>query len=198
MSTLVDELLQDFEDSGSEAGDDRDDDGLGDAEGSALMGINGDVEIDAADLMSSDEDDEMEDADHDQGAKDSELKMQLGPIGDLRSVASLVKTLEPVLEVSTLPPCSSYRRDEVFTCLFWSTSPDSLARIQKIAFYKSHNNDAQTATTGNIEEHPEFLLLTQSNGLSTSIDSEMMIVHKFIRDHYTRFPELESTLSRSF
>lgn len=45
---------------------------------------------------------------------------------------------------------------------------------------------------GNIEDHPEYHLLTQSNSLSTQIDGEVALVHKFIRDHYsTRFPELE-------
>lgn len=34
--------------------------------------------------------------------------------------------------------------------------------------------------------------MTQSNGLSTQIDGEVALVHKFVRDHYsTRFPELE-------
>lgn len=35
-------------------------------------------------------------------------------------------------------------------------------------------------------------MLTQSNTLSTSIDNEIILVHKFVRDHYSaRFPELE-------
>jgi U4/U6 small nuclear ribonucleoprotein PRP31 len=38
--------------------------------------------------------------------------------------------------------------------------------------------------------------LTQSNSLSTSIDNEIILVHKFIRDHYsTRFPELETLIT---
>lgn len=39
-------------------------------------------------------------------------------------------------------------------------------------------------------------MLTQSNSLSTLIDSEVMLVHKFIRDHYSvRFPELETLIT---
>ena len=35
--------------------------------------------------------------------------------------------------------------------------------------------------------------MTQSNSLSTQIDNEIILVHKFIRDHYSaRFPELET------
>jgi U4/U6 small nuclear ribonucleoprotein PRP31 len=49
---------------------------------------------------------------------------------------------------------------------------------------------------GNIEDHPEYHLLTQSNSLSTLIDGEIMLVHKFIRDHYSvRFPELETLIN---
>ncbi len=49
---------------------------------------------------------------------------------------------------------------------------------------------------GSIEDNPEYHLLTQSNTLSTSIDNEIILVHKFIRDHYsTRFPELETLIT---
>lgn len=39
--------------------------------------------------------------------------------------------------------------------------------------------------------------MTRSNELSTQIDGEVALVHKFIRDHYsTRFPELERLVSQ--
>src|SRR5207247_2984287 len=39
-------------------------------------------------------------------------------------------------------------------------------------------------------------LLTEANSLSTAIDNEIVLVHKFIRDHYsTRFPELETLVT---
>lgn len=63
--------------------------------------------------------------------------------------------------------------------------------LQKIAHYRSQS-ETRTNMVGNIEDHPEYHLLTQSNSLSTMIDGEVALVHKFIRDHYsTRFPELE-------
>ena len=47
-----------------------------------------------------------------------------------------------------------------------------------------------------MEDNPEYNLLTQANTLSTSIDNEIILVHKFIRDHYSiRFPELETLIS---
>lgn len=40
--------------------------------------------------------------------------------------------------------------------------------------------------------------MTQSNTLSTSIDNEILLVHKFIRDHYSaRFPELETLVTNA-
>ena len=75
-------------------------------------------------------------------------------------------------------------------------SPDALRRLQKIAQYQSLPPEKQTTFVGSIEDNPEYHLLTQSNTLSTSIDNEIILVHKFIRDHYsTRFPELETLVT---
>ena len=78
----------------------------------------------------------MEDVDEDEemvGAQISELdvedeeeakakveKMQLGGVDDVRSVAGLMKTLEPVLEVSTHPYFLSFvfRRSRVYIFCF--------------------------------------------------------------------------------
>ena len=67
--------------------------------------------------------------------------------------------------------------------------------MQKIEHYKNLPPDQQTKVIGSIEENPEYKLLTQSNTLSTSIDGEIILVHKWIRDHYSvRFPELETLI----
>ncbi|KAM0322830.1 hypothetical protein ACHAQA_009171 [Verticillium albo-atrum] len=175
MSTLADELLQDFEDSGSEnEQDERQDDEDRDAPSSSSGLFNrgksaGDMDLDEADSADG-EDQEMngmprgasdavEDA---EDAKAKVEKMQLGAVDDVRSVASLMQTLEPVLE--------------------------------KIAQYQSQ--PAASRVVGNIEDHPEYHLLTQSNSLSTLIDGEIILVHKYIRDHYSiRFPELETLIT---
>ncbi|KAL7415718.1 hypothetical protein BDY24DRAFT_406283 [Mrakia frigida] len=45
---------------------------------------------------------------------------------------------------------------------------------------------------GPVEENPEYSLIVQANNLSVDVENELLIVHKFIRDHYSpRFPELE-------
>ncbi|KAJ3169968.1 hypothetical protein HDU88_000610 [Geranomyces variabilis] len=46
---------------------------------------------------------------------------------------------------------------------------------------------------GPVEEDPEYRLIVSSNNLTAEIDNEILIVYKFLRDHYApRFVELES------
>jgi U4/U6 small nuclear ribonucleoprotein PRP31 len=203
MSTLADELLQDFEDTGSEGGDDQQEDGFLDGYGDGGKSLR-DVGMDGDDSDSEDQDVDMdapdknvvETTDDPEEAKAKVEKMQLGGIRDIRNVAGLMKTLEPVLEVSIScrnPIC--LKHDKTFTSISVNTSPDSFHRtLQKIAFYQSQ--PPQANDIGNVEDHPEYHLLTQSNSLSTQIDSEIVLVHKFIRDHYSvRFPELETLIT---
>lgn len=201
MSTLADELLQDFEDTdGSEAGDEHQDDGFLNGERSLRdVGMDGDDSEDEEEKdvdMDAPDGDVVETTDDPEEAKAKVEKMQLGGVRDVRNVAGLMKTLQPVLEVSA--PCEvpvHFKLDKTFTSISANTSPDSLHRtLQKIAFYQSQ--PPQANDVGNVEDHPEYHLLTQSNSLSTQIDSEIVLVHKFIRDHYSvRFPELETLIT---
>ena len=121
MATLADELLNDFEDSGSEnEAETQDENGLPlQSEASPTNGIKlHSGEADAA--MDEDDDDgdhdeitrhddalkDLEDEGDEEEAKAKVERMDLGGISDVRSVAGLMKTLEPVLQVSTLllPP----------------------------------------------------------------------------------------------
>lgn len=85
---------------------------------------------------------------------------------------------------------------KIMIYIYFEHSPDVLRHLQKIAQYQSLPPEKQTSFVGSIEDNPEYHLLTQSNTLSTSIDNEIILVHKFIRDHYsTRFPELETLVT---
>ncbi|KAK8252210.1 pre-mRNA splicing factor [Phyllosticta capitalensis] len=183
MATLADELLNDFEDSGDENEEQQQDELAADdgapsqpePNPSAVrfptddvgMGLDGDEEEveDDEELMNGATKSDGRDAPEDEEETKARVeKMQLGGVSDVRSVAGLMKTLEPVLE--------------------------------KIAHYQGLPPDKQTKNIGSIEDNPEYKLLTQSNTLSTSIDGEIILVHKFIRDHYSvRFPELETLIT---
>ena len=116
MSTLADELLNDFEDSGSEHEEEQNGGLFPDAEDVKSSFLNGNapkplnsagMELDA-DEEEVDEDEEMAGMDRnaveivedEEEAKAKVEKMQLGGVDDVRTVAGLMKTLEPVLEVS--------------------------------------------------------------------------------------------------
>lgn len=184
MATLADELLNDFEDSGDENNDNENgfDYGEDAQNGDANKNQQQEgIEVDAnVDVMSDDDAaaDEAEIArikaeaeNDDDGSDEDEVvqrskveKMRLGGVSDVRSVAGLMKTLQPVLD--------------------------------QISHYQSLPPEKRTTHIGSIEDNPEYKLLTQSNSLSTQIDSEIVLVHKFIRDHYSkRFPELETLIS---
>lgn len=122
MSTLADELLNDFEDSGSEGEGDHQNSFLHEALIQPATDLSnghqhGATHSDSAGVMvldvdeeEDDEDEEMRDggairsealenAEDEEEAKAKVEKMQLGGVNDVRNVAGLMKTLEPVLEV---------------------------------------------------------------------------------------------------
>nr|CAI5861079.1 unnamed protein product [Callosobruchus analis] len=46
---------------------------------------------------------------------------------------------------------------------------------------------------GPVEQDPEYQLIVEANNLAQDVDNEILAVHKFVRDKYSkRFPELES------
>jgi U4/U6 small nuclear ribonucleoprotein PRP31 len=208
MSTLADELLQDFEDSGSENGERQDeglfanDEGFEDTKSATLRANGESMELDG-DEEEVGEDEEMGgvndsgvDVEDEEETKAKVEKMEFGGVDDVRSVAKLMKTLEPVLEVS-ISFCTILNYMKLHdlhcpSCVLVLTPRD----VQRIGHFQSLPPEKQTAHIGSIEDNPEYKLLTQSNTLSTSIDTEIMIVHKYIRDHYSlRFPELETLVN---
>lgn len=142
MATVADELLNDFEDS---EGEEETDDGLqqdGFLDGPSANGLrpedpnhvraNGGMELDG-DEEEVDDDIDMQgdsaaNATKNEQAEDTEEtkarveKMQLGGVSDVRSVAGLMRKLEPVLEVSHPLTCSMLLQIR-FTSK--NTSPDS-------------------------------------------------------------------------
>ncbi|KAH0337194.1 Nop domain-containing protein, partial [Aureobasidium melanogenum] len=171
MATIADELLNDFESDGEEEnqesfeGDIATDSilrPLDHSDANGAMELDGDEEGDDEDGQDGDAAPtaNVRETETEEEAKARVEKMDLAAVGDVRSVAILMKKLQPILE--------------------------------KINHYLNLPPDQQTKNIGNIEDNPEYKLMTEANTYSTSIDGEIILVHKFIRDHYsTRFPELE-------
>ncbi|OJD26587.1 hypothetical protein ACJ73_02026 [Blastomyces percursus] len=180
MATLADELLNDFEESGSEdegtAANTLFPDSVGGPGLDISVKARGEgMELDGDEEEVNDDEEDVDVAMDPTGKLAKEMgeaeatkakveKMRLGTVSDVRSVANLMKTLQPILD--------------------------------KVTYYQSLPPEKRTTTVGSIEDNPEYHLLTEANSLSTSIDNEMILVHKFIRDHYsTRFPELETLIT---
>ena len=127
MATLADELLNDFEDSGSEDENEKQNGFHQDeapdtpsephARKSKSAEPNGSMELDDDEEDAVDEEAELgkdiagadlKDAVDEEEAKAKVEKMQLGGVSDVRNVAGLMKTLEPVLEVSQAPSPNSF------------------------------------------------------------------------------------------
>ena len=134
MATVADELLNDFEDSGSENEEEQNGDFFNDA-GEGFDGVKAEVTVKREDGGMELEDDEeqpdeadldvaapshlkMEDAEDEAETKARVEKMELKTVSDVRSVAGLMKQLEPVIEVS--PPVTSYACNNPFTSLVLS------------------------------------------------------------------------------
>ncbi|EEH40878.2 pre-mRNA-processing factor 31 [Paracoccidioides lutzii Pb01] len=180
MATLADELLNDFEDSGSEDEHKLANDLFQD--GVTQAGLDGGIETRGEEMELDGDEEEVDDEEADgdavidpngkltqemgeaEATKAKVDKMRFGTVSDVRSVANLMKTLQPILD--------------------------------KVSHYQSIPPEKRTTSVGSIEDNPEYHLLTEANSLSTSIDNEIILVHKFIRDHYsTRFPELETLVT---
>lgn len=120
MTTIADELLNDFEDSGSEQEDEQNDAFFSEQQGARDAPATGATMPDEAkqphgSMELDGDEEEPDEADLDgnvpshlkmeQGEDEAETKarverMELHKVGDVRSVAGLMKQLEPVLEVS--------------------------------------------------------------------------------------------------
>ena len=126
MTTIADELLNDFEDDGEEEQEEQNEGFFG-QDGSSTLPSNGrlagphapetqSMELDGDEEEPDDPDAEgvasshlkMEDAEDEEETKARVEKMQLHSVGDVRSVAGLMKQLEPILEVSTHPAQCSF------------------------------------------------------------------------------------------
>jgi U4/U6 small nuclear ribonucleoprotein PRP31 len=107
MSTVADDLLNDFGSSGDEAEDGETNDGL--VHQDQANGDHDAMDVDGGANGADGRRDESPSDGGDHGVDDAETtkakveKMELGAVKDVRSVASLMQTLEPILQVSFLP-----------------------------------------------------------------------------------------------
>lgn len=67
--------------------------------------------------------------------------------------------------------------------------------IADIEKYSKAPSD-MSSSGGPLSENPEYHLVVSANNMSVEVDNEILLVHKFIRDHYApRFPDLEQLIA---
>ncbi|GAA6064782.1 hypothetical protein JCM10212_004804 [Sporobolomyces blumeae] len=175
MTSLADELMNDLDDLGS--GSDE-----GDQELEAALGATGGAES-LADPGAMDAD-QGEDGDENDGAEHEIGDEMVVPEGGVKPAEELDAD-----EVNRMDLASVAQVSKVAKLHGGRTLKDVL---QKIDYYREHP-DPNLASDG---DSSEYQLIVQANNLSVEIDNEMLVVHKFIRDHYLpRFPELDSLVS---
>jgi len=85
-------------------------------------------------------------------------------------------------------------KDDIQSIAKLASSKQLKEIMEQIDYFKSiprtdyHN-------TGPVEEDPEYDTIVKANNITADIDDEILVIHKYIRDHYqARFPELESLI----
>ncbi|THH33635.1 hypothetical protein EUX98_g494 [Antrodiella citrinella] len=69
---------------------------------------------------------------------------------------------------------------------------DILTELEK--YQKNPSSPEQMSLPAH--SNPEYNIIVQANNLSVDVDNEILVVHKFIRDHYApKFPELEQLVA---
>jgi U4/U6 small nuclear ribonucleoprotein PRP31 len=132
------------------------------------------------DLLSSDEEDSKDDLpiieeEEDDEADGTDPMVLDGPDEEHDLSKIIIKELSDVKKLARL--VSSETMDSV------------LRRIDEYGTIPSSSG----VRLGNVEDDPEYRLVVEANTLSAELDQEIILVNKFIRDHYrSKFPELET------
>ncbi|KAI0824675.1 Nop domain-containing protein [Trametes gibbosa] len=193
MSSLADELLADLE--GLSEGEGEYDEVEEPQEGQPQASGSSSVAAGVKRKAASGPDDDMSDAEGGEDGEEQEgavgslvledgikpaeeldadevQRMELGKVDDVRKVAKLEgsKRMNDILKASTM----------------------HILEIEKYQANPSTPEQMALPTHSN----PEYNLIVQANNLSVDVDNEIMVVHKFIRDHYApKFPELEQLVA---
>lgn len=194
MTTLVDELENDFAASGSEEERTGEED-----EEFEANGQNGGMDVDDDDEETHGAQEVIEDAEEKQnargrGAYGHDKSKDGQATGSLKSVRTFMKNMQPTLEVS--PSRDAHDSiDTQFAVTLEKVLTASWHSQEVHKYLSSSAADPQQRTTGLIEDDPQYSAFQLSNTYSTTIDDQITTLHKYIRDHYsTRFPELETLI----
>jgi U4/U6 small nuclear ribonucleoprotein PRP31 len=188
MTSLADELQADFLDLDSEGENEEgeeeqehgEDDIIGDANGDTAMG---EEEVADEDEERGNQQDRvnraLDEAEDSEEAKERIERINFRGVSDFKSVTHLWKNLKPVLEVSAVHKHTLSLKVLNRTAL--------MSVLQQIDDYQLLSAAEQAKKNLGKSDSPAYRLMNEANNLSTHIDSEIIILHKWIRDHYSAF-----------
>lgn len=147
-------------------------------------------DADLDDLEDGTDDDDMED---DMGSQSSMIPSKQDSNGNGVSLgrnAVLPAPERDQADVDSLDLTSTTSVRSIATLL--STNSKVHDVLERISHFMSL---PEPDLAGVLEDSPEYHLIVTSNNIAVDVDNEVMVVHKFIRDHYSpRFPELETLI----
>ncbi|KAL9934236.1 hypothetical protein V8E36_006692 [Tilletia maclaganii] len=144
-------------------------------------------ELNDEDLLDDEDDDEQMDEDDDEEEDDEEGRQPTNlPATAVKPAAEMEQEDVDALD---LGPNAVRSVHSIATLARSGKLRDVLDQIKHYASLEEPDIE------GVLEEAPEYQLIVSANNLAVDVDNEIMLVHKFIRDHYSpRFPELESLI----
>ncbi|KAI0306944.1 hypothetical protein B0F90DRAFT_1807663 [Multifurca ochricompacta] len=177
MSALADELMADLD--GLSA--DEDDDNEDSEQPGSSSGLTRRAIFDPDDAMS--EDNEGDDGGEAEGATGMVLEGGVKPAEELDTEDVQRMELGAVDDVRKVARLEGSKR-----------MAEILNEIEK---YKANPSSSEVMSMP-VHSNPEYNVIVQANNLSVDVDNEIIVVHKFIRDHYApKFPELERLITDS-
>ncbi|TBU32009.1 Nop domain-containing protein, partial [Dichomitus squalens] len=183
MASLADELLADLDGlSGEENEYDNNEEQQPEAGASTSAGVKRKAPVD--------EDEEMSDVEGGETREDDEEDKAVGSLvleGGVKPAEELDAEEVQRMELGAIDDVRKVAKLEGSKRM-----NDTLREIEKYQANPSTSEQMALPTHSN----PEYNLIVQANNLSVDVDNEILVVHKFIRDHYApKFPELEQLVT---
>ncbi|TIB14477.1 hypothetical protein E3P92_01910, partial [Wallemia ichthyophaga] len=184
--SLAQELIDDLDGLSDEETGDAGEDATGEDTATATTTTtNGNGKRSAISPLRADQDDVKMDQD-DQPKDPNQVQLQDGqlyvPTGGVRPADELDAEavegfkLEKVLDVRKVAPLTSSKRMK-----------DVLEGIDEFLLHP------KLVKGGSLADNPEYDIIVKANNLAVEVDNELLIVHKFVRDHYhAKFPGLDT------
>jgi U4/U6 small nuclear ribonucleoprotein PRP31 len=148
-----------------------------------------------ADLLKSDlEDlDEQDEDMYNASNTDSNTGQEFKP--DVDQIEDVSMQIDDTQSVKLLESLNKNTKNSVRSIAKLLDSEKLTSIRTRIEYFQNEASRGATRTVlaGPVEQDPEYKLIVEANNVTVEIDSEINVIHKYIRDHYSkRFPELES------